>query len=73
MHGKEHPRIHPLDLLNIKIPLPKDLETQQAIVVEIQEQEKINNAAQRKIKTLREEINKIIWTTLTEGGKSYGE
>jgi restriction endonuclease S subunit len=73
MHGKEHPRIHPLDLLNIKIPLPKDLGTPQAIVVEIQEQEEINNAAQRKIKTLREEINKIIWTTLTEGGKSYGE
>jgi len=69
MHGKEHPRIHPLDLLNIRIPLPSDLETQQRIVREIQEQEKINEAAQSKIKAHREEINRIILTTLTEDKK----
>lgn len=65
MHGKEHPRIHPLDLLNIKIPLLGDLNTQQKIVNEIQEQEKINDAAQDKVRKLREEINGIILTTLT--------
>jgi restriction endonuclease S subunit len=68
MHGKEHPRIHPLDLLSIKIPLP-DLETQKKIVAEIQEKEKINNIAQDKIKAFRKEISEIILTTLTENTK----
>lgn len=72
MYGKRHPRIHPLDLLNIKIPCP-DKETQQKIVAEIQDQEKINNTAQAKIKALREEIKKVVLTTLTDSEKFYEE
>lgn len=66
MYGKRHPRLHPLDLLNIRVPLP-DLEIQKEIVNGIKEKEKINDTAQGKIETLREEIDEIIWATLTEG------
>ncbi|MCG2717570.1 MAG: restriction endonuclease subunit S, partial [Nanoarchaeota archaeon] len=63
MYGKEHPRIHPLDIVNIKIPLP-DLETQKKIVDEIQRQEIINEEAKQRIKGLRDKINKIIFEKL---------
>jgi len=60
MHGKEHPRIHPLDIINIKVPLP-DLEIQKRIVNEMQKQEKINEEAEKRINELRKKINKIIF------------
>jgi len=60
MYGKEHPRIHLLDLLDIKVPCP-DLDTQKKVVSEIEEQEKINEEAKGKIEKLREDINKIIF------------
>lgn len=63
MYGKEHPRNHPLDIINIKIPLP-DLETQEKIVSEIQKQEKINEEAEQKINEIRDEINNIIFNTI---------
>ncbi len=66
MYGKRHPRIHPIDLMNVKIPRP-DLEIQGKIIAEIQEQENINDVAQGKINDLRQEINRIIWTALAEG------
>jgi restriction endonuclease S subunit len=65
MHGKEHPRIHPLDIINIKIPLPS-LEIQKKIVNEIQKQEKINEKAKKRINELREEINKTIFEILKD-------
>jgi restriction endonuclease S subunit len=65
MHGKEHPRIHFLDLLNIKVPLP-DLDIQREIISEIQLQEEINEDANQKINELREEINNILFDALTE-------
>lgn len=66
MYGKRHPRIHPLDILNIKIPLP-DMDIQRKIISEIQKQEKIDEEAKEKIKGFRENINKIIFENLTEG------
>lgn len=60
MYGKEHPRIHPLDLLNIKIPLP-DLDTQRKIVKKIQKQERINEEAKQKLENYRNEIDKLIF------------
>lgn len=65
MYGKRHPRIHPLDLLNIKVPLP-DLDIQREIISEIQMQEEINGDANQKINELREEINNVLFEALTE-------
>jgi len=64
MYGKEHPRIHPLDLLNIKISLP-DLGIQQKIITEIQKQEKINEEAKQKLNDYRKQINDLIFDYLT--------
>lgn len=64
MYGKRHPRIHPLDLLNIKVPLP-DLDIQREIICEIQMQEEINGDANQKINELRGEINNILFEALT--------
>jgi len=47
MYGKEHPRIHLLDLLDIKVPCP-DLDTQKKVVSEIEKQENINEEANKK-------------------------
>ena len=64
MYGKEHPRIHPLDLLSIKIPLPpKDI--QKKIISEIQKQEKINDEAKQKLSNYRNQINDLIFEYLT--------
>jgi len=64
MYGKEHPRIHPLDLLNIKIPLPpKDI--QWKIISEIQEQEKINDKVKQELNDYRKQINNLIFRYLT--------
>jgi len=65
MYGKRHPRIHPLDLLNIKVPLP-NLSTQEKIISEIQKQEKINDEAKQKLKNYRRKINEIILNFLTK-------
>jgi restriction endonuclease S subunit len=65
MYGKRHPRIHPLDLLNIKVPLP-DLDIQREIISEIQKQEEINEDANQKITEFREEINNVLFEALTE-------
>ena len=69
MYGKEHPRIHSLDLLNIKIPLP-DLDTQEKIISEIQKLEKINEEAKQKLKEYRKQINDLIFEYLTDEGET---
>ncbi len=67
MYGKEHPRIHPLDLLNIKIPIPpKDI--QKRIISEIQKQEEINDKAKQKLNDYRNQINNLIFEYLTNAG-----
>jgi len=64
MYGKEHPRIHSLDLLNIMIPLPpKDV--QEKIISEIQKHEKINDEAKQKLNNYRKQINDLILEYLT--------
>jgi restriction endonuclease S subunit len=72
MYGKEHPRIHPLDLLNIKIPLP-DSDIQEKIIAEIQKQEKINDEAKQKLNDYRNEINNLIFEYLTDKGGKYND
>lgn len=64
MYGKEHPRIHPSDLLNIKIPFP-DLDTQRKIVEEIHKQERINEEAKQKLENYRHEIEDLILQSLS--------
>ena len=65
MYGKEHPRIHPLDLLNIKIPIPpKDV--QEKIISEIQKQEEINDKAKRKLNDYRNQINGLVFEYLNK-------
>jgi restriction endonuclease S subunit len=68
MYGKEHPRIHPLDLLNIKAPCP-DLETQDKLIEEIKAQEDKNNELKNQIGKLRKEIDEIIWKTIINRGE----
>ncbi|MCK4476156.1 MAG: restriction endonuclease subunit S [Methanophagales archaeon] len=63
MYGKRHPRIHPLDLLNIKVPCP-DLDVQDKITKEIKTQEDKNNELRNQIEKLRTEIDEIIWETI---------
>ena len=64
MYGKEHPRIYPSDLLNIKIPLPpKDV--QKKIIFEILKQEKINDKAKQEISSYRKQINDLMFKYLT--------
>jgi len=65
MYGKEHPRIHPLDLLNIKIPIPpKDV--QEKIISEIQKQEEINDKAKQKLNDYRNQINGLVFEYLNK-------
>lgn len=59
MYGKRHPRIHILDLLNIKVPCPK-LEVQDIIIREIKMHEQRNNELQSQIEELKAEISKVI-------------
>lgn len=63
MYGKEHPRIHPLDLLNIKVPCP-DLDIQDKIIEEVKAQEDTNNELRKQIEKLRKEIDNIIWEAI---------
>lgn len=65
MYGKEHPRIHPLDLLNIRISLPPK-NIQEMIVSEIQKQEEINDKAKQRLNDYRKQINDLIFRYLTE-------
>ena len=59
MSGKRHPRIHHLDFLNIKVPLPNP-EIQQHIVNEIKLREAKSENARNEIKRLRESIDTLI-------------
>ncbi len=63
MYGKEHPRIHPLDVLNIKVPCP-DLDIQDKITKEIKSQVDKNTEMKSQIEKLRLEIDEIIWKTI---------
>jgi len=63
MYGKRHPRIHILDLLNIKVPCP-DLSIQRKIVNEISEIENKNLEAKQKINNLRNKIEDILIQTI---------
>lgn len=64
MYGKEHPRIHPGDLLAIRVPCPP-LEVQKSIVVDdIHEKEQKNQETRIKIEELRQEIDRILWESL---------
>ena len=64
MYGKKHPRIHPLDLLNIRIPLPPKI-IQEQIISEIQKQEEINDKAKQRLNDYRKQINDLIFEYLT--------
>lgn len=66
MYGKEHPRIHPRDLLHIRVPCPST-EFQEKIVTEIHSKEQKNQESKDKIKRLRQEIDRTLWKMLTEG------
>jgi len=68
MYGKRHPRIHPLDLLNIKVPCP-DLDVQDKIIKEIKAQEGKNNEIINQIEELRTEIDEIIWKAIINNGE----
>lgn len=65
MSGKRHPRIHHLDLLNIKVPLPS-LPLQEKIVKEIHDLEKISQDARDEIKRLRQQIDDLITDELSK-------
>lgn len=65
MYGKRHPRIHPLDLLKIKVRCP-DLDIQDKIITEIQAQENKNNELKNQIEKLRMEIDEVIWDTIID-------
>ena len=66
MYGKRHPRIHPNDLLNIKIPIP-DIKIQEKIVEEIKAEESKSFEHRQEIKRLREGIDKIIYDAIAQG------
>lgn len=63
MYGKEHPRIHHKDLLAIKVPVPKPV-LQEKIVAEIQQRENKSNQYKQEIKTLRAQIDDIIYQAI---------
>jgi restriction endonuclease S subunit len=63
MYGKRHPRIHRKDLLAIKVPTP-NFTLQQKIVAEIQKRENKSNRYKQEIKTLREQIDDIIYQAI---------
>lgn len=63
MYGKEHPRIHHKDLLAIKVPVPKPA-LQERIVAEIQQRENKSNQYKQEIKTLRAQIDDIIYQAM---------
>jgi restriction endonuclease S subunit len=67
MYGKENPRIHPLDLSNIKIPSP-NLDIQKQIIFDIQKQERINDEAKQKLNKYRKQIDDLIFEYLTDRG-----
>lgn len=66
MSGKEHPRIHPSDLLNIKVPVP-DIRIQEKIVEEIKVEETKSFEYRQGIKRLRAEIDKVIYEAIANG------
>lgn len=63
MYGKRHPRIHPSDLLNIKVPVP-DIGIQEKIVEEIKTEESKSFEYRQEIKRLRAEIDKLIYEAI---------
>jgi restriction endonuclease S subunit len=64
MYGKRHPRIHVIDMMNLKVPRPK-MEVQKKISDEIEEVEKQNIALNNEIDCLYEKIEKILLSQLT--------
>ena len=66
MSGKEHPRIHPSDLLNIKVPIP-DIKIQEKIVEEIKDEESRSFEHRQEIKRLRAKIDAVIYEAITNG------
>ncbi|MCK4641333.1 MAG: restriction endonuclease subunit S [Candidatus Marinimicrobia bacterium] len=65
MSGKEHPRITSIDILNIKIPLPK-YSIQEQIVREIQQREVKSEKALEEVKRLRKKIDDLISEELSK-------
>lgn len=63
MYGKRHPRIHPNDLLNIKVPIP-DIKMQEKIVDEIKTEESRSFEQQQEIKRLRSQIDEVIYEAI---------
>jgi restriction endonuclease S subunit len=66
MYGKRHPRIHPNDLLNIKVPIP-DIKIQEKIVEEIKIEETKSFEYRKEIKRLRKQIDKVIYEAIANG------
>lgn len=67
MSGKQHPRIHPGDLLNIKVPIPDDIKIQEKIVEEIKTEESKSFEYRQEIKRLRAEIDTVIYEAIKKG------
>lgn len=63
MSGKEHPRIHPSDLLNMKIPIP-DIKIQEKVVEEIKAEESKSFEHRQEIKRLRSQIDEVIYEAI---------
>ena len=63
MYGKRHPRIHVLDLLSIKIPLP-DLDTQKNIVTTLKKEEGQIVKQKKKVDQLRSTLQSAFWSFL---------
>jgi restriction endonuclease S subunit len=66
MSGKEHPRIHPNDLLNIKVPIPDKIKLQERIVDEIKAEESKTFEYKQEIRRLGAEIDKVIYDAIKE-------
>lgn len=63
MSGKQHPRIMPIDILNVKVPLPK-YSLQEQIVEKIHDLEVKSQNTRNEIKNLRQQIDDLITNEL---------
>ncbi len=71
MSGKEHPRINALDILNMKVPIPKK-EIQKQIVEEISKLEAKSQKAREEIEKLRICVDALISAELERRVKRDG-
>ena len=65
MSGKQHPRLQPLDILSLRVPLP-DIRVQEQIISRITELEKESERYIVRIAELQQEVLQIIDAELAE-------